>query len=560
VVAPQTTGRPTVHVLDANGVPVAGLAPHRLRESASGTEPPELGFVPGAAPRVLVGYQARRRIRMAVLNGTTLADVGGAEHDLVPQLAAGHTVRTARHGWFQYVHEENLVLAAFADLQGATIRARIARTGRNAGTGAFTRQADVPLTAVAGQSMNAVIAPRPVDILANAGQRQHMAAFQFRATPADPWEIRISRLDRDGTVFADPPAPAPPRRDVQVIFPTAPGWAPATDATDPQLACTFLDEPLTDPPAGATAVQVMQLWSPGFGLAFLGRPTAGGNRTLHFTLLDEHGRRVMIPPPPNALAGALPTPVPIHAISSATADVLDHTLVWTGRYFWLTWVESEGGVLRHCQTAITRTGSRMAYDAPSAALLRATLLNGATNFVAPAASPPNAAAGSGWGRLDLRQSLSPTPPVTFHARDDAVASGSTLTYDFELPAGTEVLRVMLTWDDPPGATIQRPVTLHVTPPTGPAGQEYRGNQWNPASPAVSGLVAAAAVVPAVLDNVQQVVVRTPPAGRWRVQVRGGVFNLVPECQFPAQGIALVFSGSGREVPFAGFTNRHPAVI
>jgi serine protease AprX len=564
VAAPQTIGAATVHVFDANGVPVAGLAPRTLRERTQGRETPELGFVPGAAPQVLVGYQAgaavTNRIRMAVLNAATLADVGAAEHDLVPALAAGHLVRTARHGWFQYVNEENLVLAAFTDVQGAAGTVRIARTRRNPGTGAFTRQADVPLTAVAGQSMKAVIAPRPVDVLANAGQRQHMAAFQFRASATDPWEIRVSRLDRDGTVFADLPAPAPPRRDIQVIFPAAPGWAAATDATDPQLVCTFLDEPLTDPPAGSTAQQVMRLWSPSFGLAFLGRPTAGGNRTLHFTLLDEHGRRVMVPPPPNAPPGVVATPVPIHPISATTADVLDFTLSWTGRYFWLTWVESEGGMLRHCQTAVTRNGSRMAYDAPSAALIRATLLNGARNITVPVASPPNLVGGSGWGRLDLRQSLSPTPPVTFHARDDAVASGSTLTYDFELPAGTEMLRVMLTWDDPPGAAIQRPVTLHVTPPTGPAGQEYRGNQWDPASLAVSGLVAAAAVLPPVLDNVQQVVVRTPPAGRWRVQVRGGVFNVVPEFQFPAQGIALVFAGSGREVPFTDFTNRHPPVI
>ncbi|GAB3436799.1 S8/S53 family peptidase [Flindersiella endophytica] len=565
VVTAPLIGKATVQVLDTQGAPIAGLAPHQTREDAGGAETPELGFVPGANARILVGYQSglfvSERIRLATLNAATLADVGAADHDLVPPVATGHSLRTARHGWFQYVHEENLVLAAFADQDNAGVhQSRIARSRRNAATGAFTAQAAVQLTAVAGQSTNAAIAPRPVGLTgAAARQRQHLVAFQFRAAAANPWEVWVSRLGRDGAVLANLPAPAPARRDIQVIFPAAPGWQPATEATDPQVVCTFLDEPLASPGANATAAQVANLWSPGFGLAFIGQPSAGGVRTLYFTLLDEHGRRVQIPPPPSAPPGAVATPAPIHAISSATANVRDFTLAWTGRYFWLTWVESEGETLRHCQTAVTRTGSRLAYDAPSAALVRATLLNGATNL-APAASPPNLAGGFGWGRLDLRQSLAPTAPVTFHARDDAVGPGSTLTYDFELPAGTQVLRVMLTWDDPPGATIQHPVTLHVTPPAGPAGQEYRGNQWDPANLGVSGLVAAAAALGPVVDNVEQVVVRTPPAGRWRVEVKGGVFGIAPEFQFPAQAIALVFVGSGREVPFAGFANRHPAVV
>jgi hypothetical protein len=83
---------------------------------------------------------------------------------------------------------------------------------------------------------------------------------------------------------------------------------------------------------------------------------------------------------------------------------------------------------------------------------------------------------------------------------------------------------------------------------------------DPANPGVSGLVAAASALAPVVDNVAQVVVRVPAAGTWRVQVRGGVFTVAPEFQFPAQGIALVFMGSGREVPFTGFANRRPPVL
>ena len=80
------------------------------------------------------------------------------------------------------------------------------------------------------------------------------------------------------------------------------------------------------------------------------------------------------------------------------------------------------------------------YDAPfqqpSAALIKATLINGATNIRNTAlpnfGNNPND--GYGWGRINLRQSLSPLPPVTFHVRDDgSVAAGRTVRYEFTLP-------------------------------------------------------------------------------------------------------------------------------
>ena len=101
-------------------------------------------------------------------------------------------------------------------------------------------------------------------------------------------------------------------------------------------------------------------------------------------------------------------------------------MIWDGRTFRLTWTETQGGRLRHMQTALTRNGSRAVYDLPSSALLRATLINGATNIDdtplpnIPAApiTAANRNHGYGWGRVNLRQSLSPTPPVTFHVKDD----------------------------------------------------------------------------------------------------------------------------------------------
>jgi hypothetical protein len=158
--------------------------------------------------------------------------------------------------------------------------------------------------------------------------------------------------------------------------------------------------------------------------------------------------------------------------------------------------------------------------------------------------------GYGWGRLDLRQSLAPPAPVTFHAREDVVGPGGALDYEFTLPANTSLLRVTLAWDDPPGAAVRRALTLHVIPP-GAAGQEHRGNVWNGTT---SALVPATAPLGPVTVNVAQVILNNPRPGRYRVLVRAAAFGVVPELRLPAQPVALVFLGSGAPIPFTGFAN------
>ena len=154
----------------------------------------------------------------------------------------------------------------------------------------------------------------------------------------------------------------------------------------------------------------------------------------------------------------------------------DSELVWNGRTFRIAWTETRrdqefvfsGNIfvlqstepnVRHLQAAVAvprkpgPAGYARSYEHPSAALVRATLINGATNIRHTAlpniGNDPND--GYGWGRLNLRQSLAPLPRVTFYARDDtAVASGHTVRYDFRLPAETRLLRTTLVWTDPPG--------------------------------------------------------------------------------------------------------------
>ena len=523
--APRPAGRMTVRVLDASGAPVQGLPPRMLRDT-TGDGAPELGFVPGPDPRILVGHRSGTRLRLAVLSGT-LADTAAADLDLVPGVGAGHEPLVARHGWFHYAHDENMVLAAWTDRDGDDSTAAIARTRRNPARGTFERLPAVPVTTLPGMSRNPVLAPRPVGVAGQeARQREYLVAFQYRTAATAPWEILVSRVGREGQVVQA-------IRDVRVVFPGAAGWPAGWEAVEPQVVCTYTDEPRS---AGD--------WSPAFGLAFLGRRTGGGNRTLCFTLLDESGARV----PGTGIV----------ELTGTAADVLDFSIAWTGRHFWLTWVETRDGTVRHRQTLVSRSGNQLVHDAPTAALLRATLLNGtAVPPTNPAAPLPNVDAGFGWGRLDLRQTLAPAPPVTFRAVDDAVGPGGTLTYDVDVPSGTTSLRVTLTWDDPAGPSIRTPLSLHVVPPGGTGDQEYRGGVW---AGDVSALVPVTAPLAATDDNVRQVILRRPVAGRYRVLVRASVFSPAEHQQFPAQAIALVIAGSGTPAPSPRFANTTTPVL
>src|SRR4029077_3441607 len=88
------------------------------------------------------------------------------------------------------------------------------------------------------------------------------------------------------------------------------------------------------------------------------------------------------------------------------------------------------------------------------------------------------------GRINLRQSLSPLPPVTFHVRDDgSVAAGRTVRDEFTLPRDTQFLRVTLAWTDPPGNAIVNHLDLRVTTPAFVPGgvRVFHGNRWGTAA-------------------------------------------------------------------------------
>jgi len=220
--------------------------------------------------------------------------------------------------------------------------------------------------------------------------------------------------------------------------------------------------------------------------------------------------------------------------------------------------------------AVPEPGSTGSFDhpfqQPSSALLRATLINGATNIRRTALpNVPSAAAGPafnpndgyGWGRVNLRQSLAPAPPVTFQVRDDnSVARNTTnkVQYTFTLPPDTKLLRVTLVWTDPPGNALVNILSLRVQAPPFPAGgnRDFVGNRWQ-AAPNAQFSASVGAVPPPggfeTTHNVQQVVIPNPPAGQYLVEVRGGPFTNSQYQTFPGQPFALVFVGSGPEWSF-----------
>lgn len=448
---------------------------------------------------------------------------------------------TAKQGWFHVSATDVPIhfIAAWHVTVGARQQVLLNRFQLDGNPQAAHPALITLSTAPAGDSQNAVIAPRPVLFnpqfpaslgslpFTNTRQREYGAAWQYRPAAAAPWQIRFSRLNRDGTVQL-------PTADVQVF---ADG---GFHGTEPQL-----------------------VWhTDGYGIAWLRRPVAGGNRQLVFTVLDQNGARVDL----RAFGAAAAAPVPDIPFSAAGADVQTFQLVWNGRTFRIAWTETLRGKLRHMQSAISvprlqgDTRYDEPYSQPSSALVRATLINGATNIRDSAlpniGNDPND--GYGWGRINLRQSLAPAPPVTFHVRDDsAVARGLTARYEFHLPRDTKLLRITLAWTDPPDVDLVNTLNLRVTslPHGATPSRTYVGNHWQPgplvrdvSGPPFSDPVPAIAVnVFEGVHNVQQVVIPNPPAGRYLVEVMfGGPFRDSAFMQFPGQPFALVFVGSGAE--------------
>ena len=147
---------------------------------------------------------------------------------------------------------------------------------------------------------------------------------------------------------------------------------------------------------------------------------------------------------------------------------------------------------------------------PSAALVKAMLINGARNIAgqyvpSEAGVIPNTA--EGFGRVDMRATVGPFEPgetLTIRDENTELDTGEQESFVFDVAQNTSSLKVTLVWTDPSGDGLQNDLDLIVRLGNG---QERHGNV-TPPSTAFDRT-----------NNVEQVVVANPPAGQTEIIVR-----------------------------------------
>lgn len=173
---------------------------------------------------------------------------------------------------------------------------------------------------------------------------------------------------------------------------------------------------------------------------------------------------------------------------------------------------------------------------PSAALVKATLINGAVDI-----SPGQYGTGQwcevqpvpdysqGWGRMNLKNSLFPDPPVVNEFADEtsAISTGDYREYKYNVIDTTISFRATLVWSDYPGSVnaskeLVNDLDLMVISPSG-----------------------TAYTVINHLDNIEQVTLSAPEAGVYTVRVTGYNVPMGP------QDYALVVSGGLPSTYIAG---------
>jgi serine protease AprX len=147
-------------------------------------------------------------------------------------------------------------------------------------------------------------------------------------------------------------------------------------------------------------------------------------------------------------------------------------------------------------------------NTPSAALLKALIINGARNVggqyvPSEAGTIPNN--NQGFGRVDVQAVVGPYQSgetVVFFEEKKKLDTGESADQNIAVPAGTKLLKATLVWTDPPGEGLQSDLDLTVT-----AGGTKRNGNMPPMSTDFDRI-----------NNVEQVVWENPPSGPATVTV------------------------------------------
>lgn len=172
---------------------------------------------------------------------------------------------------------------------------------------------------------------------------------------------------------------------------------------------------------------------------------------------------------------------------------------------------------------------------PSAALVKATLINGAYDMnpgqygLGPAremSQRPNGV--EGFGRVDLVKALTPTPPRSNVWVDNptGLSTGQNIRFQYHVQGTADPLTITLVWTDPPGAPFALPALVNNLDlsVTDPSGTTFYGN--------------GAAAPGDTLNNVENIDIARPQAGIYTIQIAGTNIPMGP------QTFALVVSGNG----------------
>ena len=178
---------------------------------------------------------------------------------------------------------------------------------------------------------------------------------------------------------------------------------------------------------------------------------------------------------------------------------------------------------------------------PSAALIKATLINGATDIYPgqygtsttqeiPTTRPTNVA---GWGRVNIQNSIFPTAPraMTYEDQITGLSTGASDVYTYQITSSAEPFRVTLAWTDYPGSpaangALVNDLDLTIT---GPSGTIYYPNN----------ALASGGTPSATYDrvnNLEGIDIASPTTGVYTVTVSG---YSVPQGPQP---YAMVVSG------------------